>query len=336
MENGSDVKLGSSSKTETRSSRFRVPEMRLNSGYKIPQLGFGTWLAGKDEIGLAVTDAIEVGYRHIDCAQIYQNEAEIGLALENAMNTGKVKRQELFITSKIWNTFHSYEKALEAVDDMLAKLRLDYLDLCLIHWPMGYKEGDGYIPLGEDGNIAFASTDYLETWRAMEDAVSAGKIRSIGVSNFNVQQIERVMTEGRIKPAVLQVEAHPYFPQKKLVRWCSERGIVFTGYSTLANNQHEFRVAGQPNLLNEPTLIEIGKSHGKTAAQVALRWALQSGMVVIPKSVKRFRIVQNFDVLDFHLSNMEMARIDGLDINWRILPLDRDDQHPDWPFREAM
>jgi len=314
----------------------RVPQIRMNSGHKIPQLGFGTWLAGKDEIGRAVLDAIDVGYRHIDCAQIYQNEKEIGVALEKAMNSGKVNRQDLFITTKLWNTCHSYEKASKAIDERITDLRVGYLDLCLIHWPMGYYEGDGYIPMGKDGKILFSSTDFMDTWHAMEDAVYAGKIRSIGLSNFNTVQVERVIAEGRIKPAVLQVEAHPYFPQLKLLNWCLERGIVFTGYSTLANNQHEFRVEGQPNLLHEPILAEIGENHGKTPAQIALRWALQKGMSILPKSVRRSRIEENFDILDFQLSNFEMARVDNLDKNWRMLPLDRDEQHPDWPFREEM
>jgi aldehyde reductase len=313
-----------------------VPQIRMNSGYQIPQLGFGTWLAGKDEIGRAVLNAIDVGYRHIDCAQIYQNEKEIGFALETALNSGNVQRQDLFITTKLWNTCHSYEKASKSIDDRIADLRVQYLDLCLIHWPMGYDESDGYIPMGQDGKIIFSSTDFIDTWHAMEDAVYAGKIRSIGLSNFNSHQIERVIQNGRIKPAVLQVEAHPYFPQTKLLDWCVEHDIVFTSYSTLANNQHEFRVVGQPNLLLEPILIEIGENHGKTPAQVALRWGLQKGMTIIPKSVNRFRIEENFDIFDFYLSNFEMIQIENLDRNWRMLPLDRDDRHPDWPFREEM
>jgi len=314
----------------------QVPEIRLNSGHTIPQLGFGTWLAGKNEIGQAVLEAIETGYRHIDCAQIYQNEKEIGVAIEKALKNGKVNREDLFITTKLWNTCHSYEKATKAIDERIEDLRCGYLDLCLIHWPMGYHEENGYIPVGQDGKIIFSDIDYMETWRAMEDAVYAGKIRSIGLSNFNTQQIERVRAEGRIEPAVLQVEAHPYFPQLKLLQWCLDRGIVFTGYSSLANNQHEFRVEGQPNLLQESILIEIGKNHDKTAAQVALRWALQKGMSILPKSVKRSRIEENFDVLDFHLSNADMSKIDTLDRNWRMLPLDRDALHPDWPFGGEM
>lgn len=313
-----------------------VPRILMNSGYTMPQLGFGTWLAGKNEIGHAVSDAIDVGYRHLDCAQIYQNQKEIGVSIEKAIQGGKVTRQDLFITSKVWNTCHSYEKASKAIDEIIADLRVGYLDLCLIHWPMSYYENDGYVPFGPDGRVLLSDVDYMDTWRAMEDAVYAGKVRSIGLSNFNTQQTERVEAEGRIKPAVLQVESHPYFPQIKLLLWCIERGIVFTGYSTLANNQHEFRVEGQPNLLNEETLIEIGKDHSKSAAQIALRWALQKGMIVIPKSVRRARIEENFDVLDFDLTKEEMARVDALDRNWRMLPLERDDHHADWPFRVEL
>jgi diketogulonate reductase-like aldo/keto reductase len=201
---------------------------------------------------------------------------------------------------------------------------------------MGYYEEDGFAPMGSDGRVLLSDVDYMETWRAMEDAVYAGKVRTIGLSNFNTKQIERVIAEGRIRPAVLQVESHPYFPQDDLLEWCSSKGIVFTGYSTLANNQHEFRKPGEPNLLHEPILIEIGEKYEKTAAQVALRWALQKGMVIIPKSIRSSRIEENFDILDFGLSESEMARINGLNRNWRMLTLDRDSHHPDWPFRMPL
>jgi len=190
-----------------------IPTLSLNSGHSFPQLGLGTWLSKPGEVGEAVKIALEVGYRHIDCAQAYGNQEEIGQVFGSIFKSGKIKREDVFITSKIWNTFHSYEKATEAIDLMLKELQIPYLDLCLIHWPMGYFEEGGMFPKDADGKIIYKDTDYLDTWKAMENAVKNGKIRSIGMSNFNVEQIDRVIKNSSIKPAVLQIEAHPYFVQ---------------------------------------------------------------------------------------------------------------------------
>jgi len=309
--------------------------LRLNSGYEIPQLGLGTWLSKPGEVGDAVRMALEVGYRHIDCAMAYGNQEEIGHVFRRVFESGKVKREEVFVTSKIWNTFHSYPKATEAVDIMLKELQLSYLDLVLIHWPHGFHEGEGYFPKDDNGKIMYAATDYVETWRALEDAVKAGKVRSIGLSNFNVRQIERIMQHGGVRPAVLQVEAHPYFQQRPLVDWCTKNGIVVTVYSPLANNAHVTRKEGQPNLLEDKTMLDLAKKHHKTPAQIALRWAVQRGTVAIPKSIKRNRLEENFHVWDFQLSDDEMKSMDRLERHLRISTLERDISHPHYPFHES-
>jgi len=312
-----------------------VPNLTLNSGHKMPQIGLGTWLSNPGEVGEAVKMALEVGYRHIDCAQSYGNQAEIGEVFNSVFNSGKIKREEVFITSKIWNTFHSYEKATEAIDLMLKELQIPYLDLCLIHWPQGYIEDKGLFPKDESGKIINKDTDYLDTWKAMENAVKTGKVRSIGLSNFNVKQIDRVIKNCTVKPAVLQIEAHPYFSQNSLLEWCKKNGVVVTAYSPLANNAHMFRKEGQPNLLEEKIVLEIAQKHKKTPAQVLIRWAIQRGTVVIPKSTRRVRLEENFKVWDFQLTADDMAAIDGLNQNWRILTLDRDLSHPHYPFNES-
>jgi len=309
-----------------------VPSLKLNSGHSIPQLGLGTWLSKPGEVGEAVKMALEIGYRHIDCAMSYGNQEEIGNVFSSAFGGGKIKREDVFVTSKIWNTFHTYEKATAAIDIMLKELQIPYLDLCLIHWPQGYLEDNGLFPKDANGKIINANTDYLDTWKAMENAVEAGKVRSIGVSNFNVKQIQRIFEHGTIKPAVLQIEAHPYFSQNNLLQFCKKHGVIVTAFSPLANNAHMFRKEGQPNLLEEKIVLDIAGKHKKTPAQVVIRWAVQRETVAIPKSTRRVRLEENFQVYDFQLSAADVSSIDGLDRNWRILTLDRDLDHPHYPF----
>jgi aldehyde reductase len=300
----------------------------------MPQFGLGTWQSKPGEVGEAVKMALDIGYRHIDCAMAYGNQEEIGQVFNSVFSDGKIKREEVFITSKIWNTFHSYKKDGEAIDTILKDLQIAYLDLCLIHWPMGYFEENGFFPKDKNDKLIYADTDYLDTWKAMEDGVKAGKIKSIGISNFNDKQIQRIIDNCDIKPSVLQVEANPYFSQNTLVDWCHKRGIIFTAYSPLANNAGPFRKEGQPNLLEEKIILELAGKYKKTPAQIIIRWAIERKTVVIPKSVKRHRLEENFDVFDFKLSTDDRASIDSLDRHWRILKLDRDLTHPHYPFHE--
>jgi len=306
--------------------------LTLNSGHSIPQLGLGTWLSQPGEVGESVKMALEVGYRHIDCATVYQNQEEIGKVFSDAFRSGKVKREDVFITSKIWNTHHSYEKASEAIGDMLKDLQVSYLDLCLIHWPMGYQEGNGMFPVDKNGKNIYSDVDYLDTWKALENAVKTGKIRNIGVSNFNIKQLERILDSCTIKPQVVQVEAHPYFSQNTLLDWCKKHKIVLTAFCPLANNAHVFRKEGDPNLLEDNVVLNIAKRHNKTSAQVVLRWAVQRGTSAIPKSIRRTRLEENYNVFDFELTTDEMNAINNLDRNWRIAALDYDITHPHYPF----
>ncbi|KAL3994559.1 Aldo/keto reductase family protein [Acanthocheilonema viteae] len=309
--------------------------VKLSSGYYIPTVGLGTWLSQPGQVGNALKIALNNGYRHIDCAHVYQNQIELGEAFAEAFKKGNVKRTDLFVTSKIWNTFHSYEMAKKDIDIILSELRLDYLDLCLIHWPQGYDESDGFFPKrSDDEKFKYSDVDYLDTWRAMEEYVRLKKIRSIGLSNFNHKQVLRVINNCTIKPAVLQVELHPYFQQHKLHNFCQEHEIVVTAYSPLANSTMPFRKATDAILLDDPVICKLAEVHQKSAAQVVLRWAIQRGLVVIPKSVTEKRIIENINIFNFELNNEEMAVINGLDKNWRILDLSRDADHPLFPFNE--
>jgi len=249
-----------------------------------------------------------------------------------AFHDGKVKREDVFICSKIWNNAHSHKAASEAIDIMLKELQISYLDLCLIHFPMAYVEGGEMHPKDANGKMKHADIDYLETWKVLEDAVKAGKVKSIGLSNFNTKQIQRVIDNAKIKPSVLQIEAHPYFTQEALLAWCKKHDIVVTAYSPLANNAHAFRKEGQANLLEEKIILDLAKKHQKTPAQIILRWAIERETVVIPKSIKRHRLEENFNIFDFKLSSDEMKAINSLNENMRLLGLPHDSENRDYPF----
>jgi len=308
--------------------------LKLNSGYSMPVLGLGTWLSKPGEVAEAVKAALSNGYHMIDCAQGYQNQKEIGPALKELFDGGVVKREDVFITSKVWNTFHSFELARRSVDQTLEELGLAYIDLMLIHWPTGYKEGGEIFPKNEDGTkMLYSDVDYLDTWKALESKLAEGKIRSLGLSNFNPQQIQRIIANGKVRPAVLQVELHPYFQQKELVAFCAKESIVVTAYSPLANPSMPFRKEGDPNVLHDPTVTSIAKKHSRSNAQVVLRFLIQKHIVVIPKSVNAERIKDNGRVFDFSLTEEEMGAMEGLDRNRRFLDTSaRDGDHPYHPW----
>ncbi|MFH0067046.1 aldo/keto reductase [Peribacillus sp. NPDC056705] len=257
----------------------------LHNGVKMPQLGFGVFkVKNGNETVESVKKAIEVGYRAIDTAAIYENEEGVGQAIREC----GVPREELFITSKVWNTEQGYETTLQAFDDSLHRLGLEYLDLYLIHWP------------GKD--------KYLETWRALEKLYKDGKVKSIGVSNFHVQHLEKLLANSEVKPVVNQIELHPLLTQVEIRDYCAEHEIKVESWSPL----------GRGNLLEEPTINHIAKKHGKSSAQVLIRWHLQHDLVVIPKSITPSRIEENAEVFDFSLSLNEMNQIDALNKNERF------------------
>ncbi|CAB3411279.1 unnamed protein product [Caenorhabditis bovis] len=313
-----------------------VPNVRLSSGHDMPIFGLGTWQSKPGEVGAAIKIAIEAGYRHFDCAFAYQNQKEIGEVLAELFSSGKVKREEIFITSKIWNTFHSLGQARKNVDMILEELKLEYIDLLLIHWPQGYEEGGEIFPLGENNKMRYSNEDYLDTWKALEEAHNNGKVRSIGISNFNHKQIERLWNAASVKPSVLQIEMHPFFNQEKLRKFCAQKNIAVTAYSPLGNpGSAFFRKSGDPDVLSNEVIAEIAKKHGKTNAQVVLRWFIEHGVIVIPKSTSEARIKQNINIFDFKLNDDEIKKIDAQNKNWRLVdPTPRDGDHPHFPFNE--
>ncbi|MFC8560001.1 aldo/keto reductase [Peribacillus frigoritolerans] len=257
----------------------------LHNGVKMPQLGFGVFkVKNGNETVESVKKAVEVGYRAIDTAAIYENEEGVGQAIREC----GVPREELFITSKVWNTEQGYDTTLKAFEDSLNRLGLEYLDLYLIHWP------------GND--------KYLETWRALEKLYKDGKVKSIGVSNFHIHHLENLLANSEVKPVVNQIELHPLLTQVEIRDYCAKHEIKVESWSPL----------GRGNLLEEPTINHIAKKHGKSPAQVLIRWHLQHDLVVIPKSITPSRIKENAQVFDFSLSLNEMNQIDALNKNERF------------------
>jgi diketogulonate reductase-like aldo/keto reductase len=266
-----------------------VPSLTLNNGVPIPQLGFGVFLIRPGETAKAVTSALEAEYRLIDTAQGYKNEEGVGEAIAKS----DVPRDEVFVTTKLVNGQHGYDRALSAFDGSVKRLGVDVIDLFLIHWPL---------PMFDQ---------YVETWRALEQLLAEGRVRSIGVSNFEIEHLERLANETDITPALNQVELHPRFPQEELREYHDSHGILTEAWGPLGQNR---------GLLDDSRVIDIAKKAGRTPAQVVLRWHIQIGNVVIPKSVNPGRIRENIDVFDFELDQADMAAFASLDMGLRLGP----------------
>jgi aldehyde reductase len=291
----------------------------LSSGHKMPIIGMGVWRADPGVIHNLIIEAIKIGYRHFDCAADYGNEKEVGAALADAFKQGLVTREELFITTKLWNSDHGHVK--EACQDSLKNLQLEYLDLYLVHFPIATKHtgvGTTGSAIGEDGVLDIDVTITLEdTWHAMEGLVSSGFARSIGISNYDLFLTRDCLAYSKIKPAVNQIETHPYFQRADLVRFNQKHGVSITAHTPLGGGAANVEMFKSVNALEDPTLQGIARKYNKTAAQIALRWGIQRNTVVIPKSNKVARLKENFDVFDFELTEEDMKTIKSLDKRMR-------------------
>jgi 2,5-diketo-D-gluconate reductase A len=265
-----------------------VPTVKLNNGVEIPQLGFGVFQVKPEETVEAVTTALQVGYRHIDTAEMYQNEKQVGVAIERS----GLDPTDIFVTSKLNNNQLGFDGALAGFDQTLSDLGLERIDLFLIHWPLS------------------TVRDFVETWKAFERIYAEGRARAIGVSNFQIAHLRRLFDETEIVPAVNQIEAHPYLTQESLLAFDAEHGIVTEAWSPLA----------QGAVLDDPVIVEVAKAYGKTPAQVVLRWHIQLGNIVFPKSVTPARVRENFEIFDFVLSSSDVDRISALNRNQRTGP----------------
>jgi len=257
------------------------PSITLNDGSAVPQIGLGTYQAAADETAAMVETAIGIGYRHVDTAMIYRNEAGVG----DGVRASGLPRDQVYVTTKVWNTDQGYDEALAACRASLDRLKFDYVDLYLVHWP---------VP---------ALDRYVDTWRALVRLREEGLVRAIGVSNFNADHLDRVIAETGVAPVVNQIECHPAFQQAALRAACAERNVAVQSWSPL----------GQGDLLGDPVLQSLAQKHGRTVAQVVLRWHVQQGLIVIPKTVNAGRMRENFAVFDFALDEDDLAKIATLD-----------------------
>ncbi|XP_040104731.1 dihydrodiol dehydrogenase 3-like isoform X5 [Oryx dammah] len=319
---------------------LKSQKVKLNDGHFIPVLGFGT--VAPEEVpkseALEVTKfAIEVGFRHLDCARVYRNEEQVGQAIRSKIADGTVKREDIFYTSKLWCTFFQPDLVQPALEKSLKDLQLDYVDLYLIHFPVAMKPGEELFPKDENGKLIFDSVDLCLTWEALEKCKDAGLTKSIGVSNFNHKQLEKILNKPglKYKPVCNQVECHPYLNQSKLLDFCKSHGIVLVAFGALGSQRiKEWVNPNHPVLLEDPVLSAIAQKHKKTAALVALRYQIQRGVVVLAKGNNKKWIKENMQVFDFELTPEDMKAIDGLNCNIRYYDLHLGVGHPEFPFSE--
>lgn len=240
----------------------------------------------------------------------------------------------MFITNKLWNTCHDPKDVRNAIEGSLKKLNLDYVDLYLIHWPVSYEKSDKPFPANDSGEMMFANVDLLDTWRAMEKLVDAGLAKSIGVSNFNIKQVDYIISNARIQPVVNQIETHPYLLNKKLIKYCRTKNIIVTAYSPLGAPNRPWASPGSKVLFNEPKLLQIAEKLNKTPAQILIRYQVQIGNVAIPKSASRERLISNLNVFDFSLTDEDINEIETFGCIDRTCAAEHDKKHPEFPFHD--
>ncbi|XP_052757125.1 aldo-keto reductase AKR2E4-like [Galleria mellonella] len=313
-----------------------APSIRLNDGREIPSLGLGTWLGLKrdgsrvevqdDSVEKAVEYAIDAGYRHIDTASIYNTEDQVGRAINNKIKEGVIKREDIFVTTKLWNTRHAKEDVVPALRESLKRLNLDYIDLYLIHWPVGLL-----------ANGSFDTTDNAQTWQGLVEARDQGLARSIGVSNFNEQQLDSLAARTHVTPAVLQVEINLNLQQPSLLEYCRRQNITVTGYTPFGSLfPSKAQDDAPPPRVDDPALVNIANKYNKTVPQIALRYLVELGVVPIPKSTTRSRIEQNVAVFDFSLTQQERDLLKSYDRGYRTIPVLHWIDHPYYPFEKRQ
>lgn len=294
--------------------------LSITEGHTIPAIGLGTWKAKNGVVGTAVSSAIQNGYRHIDCASIYNNQKEIGEALKTNLAQKTLTRQELWVTSKLWNNAHAARHVRPALESTLRDLQLDYLDLFLIHWPVHFQPNIMF-PKHPEEYIAPEAIPIMETWQAMEKMVKKGLCRFIGVCNYNLERLQNLHDQAHIKPVINQIELHPFLQQLEIHDYCKKKQILLTAYSPLGSGDRPagLKKEGEPTLLDHPTILQISTSRGISPAQLLLSWALSRNTVVIPKSINPERQRENFEAQDITLSPKEINQINKLEQNFRYV-----------------
>ncbi len=297
-----------------------VDTLSFANGDTMPIIGLGTWKSAPGEVYDAVKTALRVGYRHVDCAPIYGNEAEVGRALQESFDRGEVDREDVWVTSKLWNDSHAPEDVRPALEATLDDLNLDVLDLYLIHWPVAQKKGID-MPQSPDEFLSLDERPIHETWAAMEDLVKAGLVRHIGVSNFSVPKLRALIDTADHTPEMNQIELHPYLQQPEMLDFCDEAGVHLTAYSPLGSSDRPeaMKSENEPSLMADPTVNEIADRHDASPAQVLISWAIHRGTAVIPKSVTPAHIKDNLAATELDLTDADMNALAELDRGFRYV-----------------
>ncbi|WP_373496904.1 aldo/keto reductase [Aquiflexum sp.] len=297
-----------------------MKSIKYSNGDTMPIIGLGTWKSKPGEVYQAVIWAIESGYRQIDCAAIYDNEKEVGNALEFAFKNELVSRKEMFITSKLWNSNHRLEDVQPALKKTLKDLKLDYLDLYLIHWPISFKKGVGFAQNREEF-FTYNDIPLSQTWEGMEDCKAKGLTKHIGVSNFNISKLEEIIKSGNQMPEMNQVEMHPFNPQHKLVEYCRSKGIHMTAYSPLGSGDRSSSIkkSDEPSLFEHPVIRELADTYQVSVAQILIAYSIDRGIVVIPKSVNEARIKQNLASVEIQFNKEDSEKLGKIDLRYRFI-----------------
>jgi diketogulonate reductase-like aldo/keto reductase len=315
----------------------KIPTIKQSNGVELPLFGLGTWLSTDvDQLKTALRTALDSGYRYIDTAYLYKNEKIIGEVLEEYYKAGKLKREDIFITTKLPTYGHSNPERY--LKESLESLRTNYVDLYLVHTPLPSKAApSGTDAEMVDGKIVPDLIPHIDTWRVLEKAYKAGTVKSIGLSNFNAKQIQDLYDQAEVKPQNLQIELHILFPQNELVALCNKLGITVTSYGPLGSpGSQPIRRGANANLLSHPLVVELAKKYNKTPAQILLRQIIQRGISVIPKSTNSNRVRENIDIFDFELSSEDMKRFDEIKDRLRLFPFNFASTHPWHPWKDEL
>lgn len=297
-----------------------MKKLKFTNGDEMQAIGLGTWKARGNELKQAVKDAVYAGYRHIDTATNYGNEEIIGEALAEIFAEGNIFREDVFITSKLWNDAHAEGQVTPAIQDSLNRLQLDYLDLYLIHWPVAFRNGVD-VPKTPEDYLSLEEVPLIDTWRQMEEVKKNGMAKHIGVSNFSIKKLDDLISKATTKPEMNQVELHPLLQQDKLLEYCNRQNILVTAYSPLGSGDRSARLKAdsEPNLMDIPEIMEIAKKHNALPSQILIAWHTGRGCAVIPKSTTKAHIISNFQAAGVELDSEDMHTIKKLNKNYRFI-----------------